>query len=263
MIVEGGPEKSLAAHSLSCPFLMPWTRLPLNFDTLWTSNTAEWKHSCCLSFVKSEHYVVISDQQSHRAVWSRGGGHVDQTRQEDYRWVCCCCCRCREQVQTVVAVVFWVTPEGKFSSTQHHESRPISAHLCLSRHRRAVCPEEDRRQRHRHLRHGGGPLQVRQPHLPFRPLVRLPPWKKCDCWRFSSVCRASRSLSQGAASAQHEKMLCETWCKEVRTSVDGWLPNHPTTAFRLSSLITIYFSQKLMGNWLLVKRCSWRRNELL
>lgn len=28
--------------------------------------------------------------------------------------------------------------------------------------------------------------------------------------------RASRSLSQGAASAQHEKMLCETWCLEVR-----------------------------------------------
>uniref|UniRef100_A0A8C7XM00 Very long-chain specific acyl-CoA dehydrogenase, mitochondrial n=1 Tax=Oryzias sinensis TaxID=183150 RepID=A0A8C7XM00_9TELE len=27
--------------------------------------------------------------------------------------------------------------------------------------------------------------------------------------------RASRSLSQGAASAQHEKMLCETWCLEA------------------------------------------------
>uniref|UniRef100_A0A8C5GB90 Very long-chain specific acyl-CoA dehydrogenase, mitochondrial n=1 Tax=Gouania willdenowi TaxID=441366 RepID=A0A8C5GB90_GOUWI len=27
--------------------------------------------------------------------------------------------------------------------------------------------------------------------------------------------RASRSLSQGQASAQHEKMLCETWCMEV------------------------------------------------
>uniref|UniRef100_A0A8C6TH02 Very long-chain specific acyl-CoA dehydrogenase, mitochondrial n=1 Tax=Neogobius melanostomus TaxID=47308 RepID=A0A8C6TH02_9GOBI len=29
--------------------------------------------------------------------------------------------------------------------------------------------------------------------------------------------RASRSLSQGQASAQHEKLLCETWCIEVRT----------------------------------------------
>uniref|UniRef100_A0A8D3BPB4 Very long-chain specific acyl-CoA dehydrogenase, mitochondrial n=1 Tax=Scophthalmus maximus TaxID=52904 RepID=A0A8D3BPB4_SCOMX len=28
--------------------------------------------------------------------------------------------------------------------------------------------------------------------------------------------RASRSLSQGQASAQHEKILCETWCMEVR-----------------------------------------------
>uniref|UniRef100_A0A673CR94 Very long-chain specific acyl-CoA dehydrogenase, mitochondrial n=1 Tax=Sphaeramia orbicularis TaxID=375764 RepID=A0A673CR94_9TELE len=28
--------------------------------------------------------------------------------------------------------------------------------------------------------------------------------------------RASRSLSQGLPSAQHEKMMCETWCTEVR-----------------------------------------------
>lgn len=32
--------------------------------------------------------IVIADNQSHRAVWSRCGRHADQTRQEDYRWVC-------------------------------------------------------------------------------------------------------------------------------------------------------------------------------
>lgn len=31
------------------------------------------------------------------------------------------------------------------------------------------------------------------------------------------LCRASRSLSQGSSSAQHEKILCETWCMEVRS----------------------------------------------
>ncbi|XP_041841494.1 very long-chain specific acyl-CoA dehydrogenase, mitochondrial [Melanotaenia boesemani] len=31
--------------------------------------------------------------------------------------------------------------------------------------------------------------------------------------------RASRSLSQGQASAQHEKMLCETWCMEAHDRV--------------------------------------------
>lgn len=36
---------------------------------------------------------------------------------------------------------------------------------------------------------------------------------------FFSLCRASRSLSQGIPSAQHEKMLCETWCVEVRSPV--------------------------------------------
>ncbi|XP_028330108.1 very long-chain specific acyl-CoA dehydrogenase, mitochondrial [Gouania willdenowi] len=33
--------------------------------------------------------------------------------------------------------------------------------------------------------------------------------------------RASRSLSQGQASAQHEKMLCETWCMEAYDRVTG------------------------------------------
>lgn len=33
--------------------------------------------------------------------------------------------------------------------------------------------------------------------------------------------RASRSLSQGTASAQHEKMLCETWCKEAHERILG------------------------------------------
>lgn len=31
---------------------------------------------------------MIADKQSHRAVWRCGGGHADQTRQEDHRWVC-------------------------------------------------------------------------------------------------------------------------------------------------------------------------------
>ncbi|XP_042368442.1 very long-chain specific acyl-CoA dehydrogenase, mitochondrial-like [Plectropomus leopardus] len=31
--------------------------------------------------------------------------------------------------------------------------------------------------------------------------------------------RASRSLSQGSASAQHEKMLCETWCAEAHERI--------------------------------------------
>ncbi|KAM6895150.1 very long-chain specific acyl-CoA dehydrogenase, mitochondrial [Lycodopsis pacificus] len=31
--------------------------------------------------------------------------------------------------------------------------------------------------------------------------------------------RASRSLSQGSASAQHEKMLCETWCVEAHERI--------------------------------------------
>ncbi|XP_068444056.1 very long-chain specific acyl-CoA dehydrogenase, mitochondrial [Clinocottus analis] len=33
--------------------------------------------------------------------------------------------------------------------------------------------------------------------------------------------RASRSLSQGSASAQHEKMLCETWCVEAHERIMG------------------------------------------
>lgn len=33
-------------------------------------------------------FIVIADKQSHRTVWCRGGGHADQTRQEDHRWVC-------------------------------------------------------------------------------------------------------------------------------------------------------------------------------
>uniref|UniRef100_A0A3Q3X3H2 Very long-chain specific acyl-CoA dehydrogenase, mitochondrial n=1 Tax=Mola mola TaxID=94237 RepID=A0A3Q3X3H2_MOLML len=31
--------------------------------------------------------------------------------------------------------------------------------------------------------------------------------------------RASRSLSEGSATAQHEKMLCETWCKEAHDRI--------------------------------------------
>ena len=31
--------------------------------------------------------------------------------------------------------------------------------------------------------------------------------------------RASRSLEQGHPSAQHEKMLCETWCTEVSVHI--------------------------------------------
>lgn len=134
---------------------------------------AEWKNACRLSFVKAEHYVVIADEQSHRAVWSRGGGHADQTRQEDHRWVCdlalllllgagadgCIADTYRSRVLSHT--------EGKFSSTQHHESDRISARLCVSRHRRAVCPEANRRQRHRHLRHGGRPLQVQELQLAF------------------------------------------------------------------------------------------------
>jgi len=31
--------------------------------------------------------------------------------------------------------------------------------------------------------------------------------------------RASRSLSQGHPSAQHEKMLCDTWCMEAHDRI--------------------------------------------
>lgn len=41
-------------------------------------------------------------------------------------------------------------------------------------------------------------------------------WHKvCEIFVLCSSSRASRSLSQGHSSAQHEKMLCETWCTEV------------------------------------------------
>lgn len=41
----------------------------------------------------------------------------------------------------------------------------------------------------------------------------------CERLFFSaSFCRASRALSEGHTSAQHEKLLCETWCTEVRSS---------------------------------------------
>lgn len=43
----------------------------------------------------------------------------------------------------------------------------------------------------------------------------------CERLFFSaSFCRASRALSEGHTSAQHEKLLCETWCTEVRSSAE-------------------------------------------
>lgn len=44
--------------------------------------------------------------------------------------------------------------------------------------------------------------------------------------------RASRSLSQGHASAQHEKMLCETWCIEAHERVMREIKNLRSTESR-------------------------------
>lgn len=52
--------------------------------------------------------------------------------------------------------------------------------------------------------------------------------------------RASRSLSEGHPTAQHEKMLCDSWCIEVRFGVaksrwgaQGTVPNTPFPVPRL------------------------------
>lgn len=48
--------------------------------------------------------------------------------------------------------------------------------------------------------------------------TETPTQPECSCFVCPALCRASRSLSQGQPSAQHEKMLCDTWCMEVRSS---------------------------------------------
>lgn len=87
-------------------------------------------------------------------------------------------------------------------------------------YRWAVCAEKSCRLCDWLVCYGCGALQV-VPNL----FLSLPPlllciytqlWPKvCEIVVVCSSPRASRSLSQGHSSAQHEKMLCETWCTEV------------------------------------------------
>lgn len=88
----------------------------------------------------------------------------------------------------------------------------MSAQPTVSCFRWTVCPEESCRQCHWPVRHGGRPLQVHWSYCAHFLLSM-----KDLCVHFNSLCRASRSLTEGNASAQHEKMLCEIWCKEVRS----------------------------------------------
>uniref|UniRef100_H3B2S2 Very long-chain specific acyl-CoA dehydrogenase, mitochondrial n=1 Tax=Latimeria chalumnae TaxID=7897 RepID=H3B2S2_LATCH len=56
--------------------------------------------------------------------------------------------------------------------------------------------------------------------------------------------RASRSLSQGSPSAQHEKMLCQTWCLEVRKT------HFSSTCQRLRGGQRITSRAHLSASWL-------------